>query len=581
MLKVKNAHIVVAPAALGDRDSSQLWAAKELRYYLDRMTGASLPIVAEGAAGAIFVGDAAGLDVSGLGDDGFVIVSSGDAVRLAGGARGVLYAAYELLGRLGVRFFTPTCELVPTAPDAVIPDMSLRSTPAFEYRYHNYADVVQNPRFAAKLRFNGVKGQPARLGGSMTYALFVHTFEKLIPTAEFRDSHPEYFALVDGERVTTGGGRTQLCLTNPEVVKLLTERTREYLRAHPGHRLMSLSQNDWYGNCQCENCRKVDAEEGSPSGTLLRAVNAVAAALEPEFPDVIFDTLAYVYSRPAPRLTRNRHNVCVRLCSIECCFCHPFDACDDAKRAVARPDGSKSSFFADLCDWGKICDRMYVWDYTTCFAHYPTPHPNWRVLQRNAQLMAANNVKGVFEQACGASRGGVDFTELRAYLISKLLWNPNCDLDTHRHEFMEHYYGKAAPALDEYLDLVCETAAKHDHVGFNDQPEHRFLEEDMLAKSAALFDRAEQAVAADPLRWQRVRKARLSIRWVALKRKAMLRGELDPAEVNAFFDVWKSFGLSRIDEWCNLETTHRALLEGKWRGIEYFEHWTGEEPELL
>ncbi|MCR5264842.1 MAG: DUF4838 domain-containing protein [Clostridiales bacterium] len=581
MLNVRISRIVVAPDVLSDPESSQLYAAKELRYYLDRMTGASLPLTAECGSPAILVGDASGLDVSGLTDDGFVIESSGETVRLAGGCRGVLYAAYELLERLGVRFFTPVCEKVPTCPDAVIPDMSVKMEPVFEYRAHNYADIAQNPRFAAKLRMNGRGEMPKRLGGSMTYAMFVHSFERLIPTDEFRDTHPEYFALVDGKRVTTNGGRTQLCLTNPDVIKLLTERTRDFLREHPGHRLMSLSQNDWGGNCQCENCRRIDEEEGSPSGTLLRAVNAVAEALEPEFPDMIFDTLAYVYSRPAPNITRNRRNVCVRLCSIECCFCHPFDGCNDERRSVTRPDGTKSSFITDLRDWGKICDRMYIWDYTTCFAHYPTPHPNWRVLQRNAQLMAENNVKGVFEQANGASRGGVDFNEMRAYLISKLLWDPWCDLDAHRREFMEYYYGEAAPALNEYLDLLCSTAARYDHVGFNDNPLHRFLEEDMLEKYGALFDKAELAVAADPRRRLRVQKARLSIRWVALKRKTMLRGEFDPAEINDFFTDWKSFGLSRIDEWCNVETTHRALLEGKWRGVEYFDHWTGEERELL
>ncbi len=585
MLTVRNAHILVSPKVFGNPDSSALYAAKELRYYLGRMTAASLPLAADGGKeNAILVGDASGLDVSGCSDDGFVIESSGNTVRLDGGCRGVLYAAYELLERLGVRFFTPTCEKVPTMPGAVIPDLSLKAEPKFEYRAHNYAAVRQNPRFSAKLRFNGsVDGGaiPARLGGSMNYGLFVHSFERLIPTSEFGTTHPEYFALVDGRRVTTGGGRTQLCLTNPDVIRLLTERTREFLLAHPGCRLMSLSQNDWGGNCQCENCRKTDGEEGSPSGTLLRAVNAVAEALEGEFPDVIFDTLAYVYSRPAPHITRNRHNVCVRLCSIECCFCHPFDGCSDEKRSVRRPDGTRSSFITDLRDWGKICDRMYIWDYTTCFAHYPTPHPNWRVLQRNAQLMAENNVKGVFEQACGASRGGVDFNEMRAYLISKLLWDPDCDLAAHRREFMDYYYGSAAPALDAYLDLLCDTAEANDHVGFNDNPVHRFLEEDMLEKYFALFEQAAEAVRGDPSRLMRVDRARLSIRWVALKRKTMLRGEYDPEEINAFFTDWKAHGLSRIDEWCNVETTHRALLDGRWRGTEYFEHWTGEETEYL
>lgn len=88
---------------------------------------------------------------------------------------------------------------------------------------------------------------------------------------------------------------------------------------------------------------------------------------------MIVDTLAYQYTRPATSHLRPRHNVCVRLCSIEACFAHSFEDCDDKSRWVKRPDGTTSNFIHDLEDWGKVCDRMYIWDYTTCFAHYPAP----------------------------------------------------------------------------------------------------------------------------------------------------------------------------------------------------------------
>ena len=102
---------------------------------------------------------------------------------------------------------------------------------------------------------------------------------------------------------------------------------------------------------------------------------------------------------------------------------HSFETCDDQSRQVTRPDGSQSSFIRDLEDWSKVSDRLYIWDYTTCFAHYPMPFPNWNVLQPNMKAFVRNHVKGVFEQACGAGGGSTDFNELRAYLLSKLLWD--------------------------------------------------------------------------------------------------------------------------------------------------------------
>ena len=294
----------------------------------------------------------------------------------------------------------------------------------------------------------------------------------------------------------------------------------------------------------------------------------------------MIDTLAYQYSRPAPRLTRPRRNVCVRLCTIEACFAHPLATCADAARRVKRPDGSSSSFIRDLEEWARVCDRLYIWDYTTCFAHYPSPHPNWNVLQPNMRSFVKNHVKGVFEQACGAVGGGTDLNELRAYVIAKLLWNADCDVARHITEFTDFYYGAAAPAIRAYIRALTEKVELDNiHVGFNDQVFPAHLSVEMLDRYGALFDEAERAVAGDPVRAMRVARARLSLRWVRLKGDAMLRGVRDPAAINRFFEDWRAHGLTRIDEWVSAETTHRALIANRWRGTEYYAHWAAEGPE--
>ena len=385
--------------------------------------------------------------------------------------------------------------------------------------------------------------------------------------------------MYDGKRCTLDGGRTQLCLSNPAVLEIAIESARKALRENPAARIISISQNDHPYGCECEECRKIDLEEGSPAGTLLRFVNAIAEALEPEFPEVIFDTLAYNYTRPVPTKTKPRHNVCVRLCSIECCFAHSFETCDD-DRSVLLPDGTRSSFINDLRSWGAYHDRLYIWDYTTCFAHYPAPYPNWRVLQPNMRSFVRNHVKGVFEQACGAAKGGVDLNELRAYVISKLLWNAECDVQKHIEEFTDYYYGAAGKHIRAYIDALCDKADRDNiHAGFNDQTDSALYSKEMLDLPDSIMDRAEAAVQGDALRMWRVGKARLSVRWVRLKNKAMLENRLDPVEANAFFTDWRAYGMSRIDEWVSAETTYRALLKNVWRGVEFYEHWTSEGPE--
>lgn len=561
------------------------YAAQELKNYLDFITTSSIPIGDESTDGPVIavgaaahrLGVIAGTD---LGDDGFSIRTVGNSLAIVVGKRGVIYGVYEFLEKLGCRFFTPKCEKIPSILNLELPQIDDTQVPVLEYRHHNYIDFLAYPRFAVKNRINGAPSIKEKFGGHLSYVWFVHSFQPyILDPEEWFDEHPEYFSMVDGKRIKE---RTQLCLTNPDVLRIAIEKVKQALRENPGSRLISVSQNDWYNNCTCPECRKIDEAEGSNAGSLIWFVNQIAEAIEDEFPDVIIDTLAYQYSRPAPKNIRPRKNVCVRLCSIEACFAHPFETCDDTSRQVMRPDGTKSDFITDLQEWGKICDRVYIWDYTTCFAHYPAPFPNWNVLQPNMQAFVKNNVKGVFEQACGALGGGVDLNELRAYLIAKLLWDANCDYERHMQEFIEYYYGAAAPFIHKYIKTLTDKVERDNiHIGFNDQCDRPHLTDDMLDIYDDLFDQAEKAVLGDPIRSMRVARARLSIRWVRLKNNAMLKGIKDPEEIHRFFKDWKAHGLTRIDEWVSPETTHRALIEGVWRGTEFYKNWWDEGGEEL
>lgn len=560
------------------------YAAQQLKYYLDLMTAVSIPIErCLGHGHWLALGSEQDLkpqnENDALGPDGFTIQREEHQIVFQGGKRGIIYSVYEFLEQLGCRFFTPKCEKVPVQPDLMLPQLNIRQVPELEYRYHNYIDIVGYPRFAVKSRINGPVPIKERFGGHLSYAWFVHTFNQILDPDEWFDRHPEYFSMVNGKRLKY---RTQLCLTNPDVLKITIEKVKEALRAHPESTLISVSQNDWGNPCTCPNCHAIDQAEKSHAGSLIWFVNQVAEAIEPEFPNVIVDTLAYQYTRPAPRSIRPRHNVCVRLCSIEACFSHPLETCTDRSRQVIRPDGTSAGFIDDLRDWAKVCDRLYIWDYTTCFAHYPTPFPNWRVLQPNMQAFVRNHVKGVFEQGNGARGGGVDLNELRAYLIGKLLWDANCDLDRHRKEFLDYYYGDAAPFICQYIDLLCDIVEEEQiHVGFNDNCDRPYLTPQRLSQYDQLLKKGEEAVIGDPLRLPRVAKIRLSIRWVSLKNR-MMRGEkADPEEIASFFSDWRAHGLTRIDEWVNVETTHRALLEGLWRGTEYYDEWWAEGEEEL
>lgn len=108
------------------------------------------------------------------------------------------------------------------------------------------------------------------------------------------------------------------------------------------------------------------------AGTVIRFVNAVAEAVEQEFPDVIIDTLAYQYTRKPPKLVRSRHNVCVRLCTIECCFVHPLRSCRHDDPDAPNIDLSQP-FADDLIGWGNLQSAICVGLYNKFFSLLDAP----------------------------------------------------------------------------------------------------------------------------------------------------------------------------------------------------------------
>ena len=548
--------IVIPKDAIG----SEKHAAAELQSFLKQISGAELAIVddAEAMPGyAILLGKTAHLaplkvevDWRKLGQEGFTIRTVGRHLVIAGGRpRGTLYGVYTFLeDHLGCRWFSSKASRIPKRASITLGDINDTQVPVLEYREPFWFDAF-DADWAARNKCNSAH---ARLdetrGGKIVYTGFVHTFNPLVPPEKYFDEHPEYFSLIGGKRMK---GYYQLCLTNPDVLRITIEAVRNLLRANPGTNIVSVSQNDTGGWCECENCKKVEAEEGGVhAGPIIRFVNAVAEAIEKEFPNVAVDTLAYQYSRAPVTKTRPRHNVIVRLCSIECCFSHPLEEEDTA-------------FKKDIVGWSKMCDRLYVWDYVTTFGHYVLPFSNIEVLQPNVRFFVRHGVKGLFEEGAYQSNGA-EMAELKAYLLAKLLWNPDCDVEKHRADFLEGYYGRAAGVIDRYLRLLREhVLARKIHQPIWINPESGHVPPEIIKKANTLFDEAERLVADAPDVLHRVHVARLPIQYVQLSRFRMetsrpwgIRGDMygpepDPEKLklaDRFFAVCKKENVTHLNE---------------------------------
>jgi len=231
-------HTIVIPARPTPQEAH---AAKELRAHLARLTGQVLATVPDGRAGAsvpIVVGTChttlAGLgvkvDFASLGTEGIVIRTKGPALVLAGNKRGVLYAVYSFLeDTCGIRWLTPDCTVIPKAGTFKIPDLNVRYVPPLEYRATDYP-CHRDADFAVRNKYNGTQTRlDEPRGGKIAYSHFVHTFNTILDPRRHFAKHPEYFSMIKGKRT---GGRTQLCLTNPDVIAIAKEKSAGGSRPH-------------------------------------------------------------------------------------------------------------------------------------------------------------------------------------------------------------------------------------------------------------------------------------------------------------------------------------------------------------
>ena len=483
-------------------------AAGELARFLGEITGAQFPVVAEkewAGGPAIFVGMSASArraapqaSVRGLGRDGLVILTAPPHLLLFGGEpRGTLYAVYTFLeDYLGCRWWAPGASTIPRRTTLRLGAISDRQVPIVEYREPFFAEAFDGD-WAVRNKSNGASERldEAR-GGKITYQGFVHTFYPLVPPDQYFGKHPEWYSEINGKRVASDA---QLCLTNEELKRFVAERVKEWLRGNPKVNIVSVSQNDCGGYCQCAACQALDEKEGSHSGSLLHFVNYVAREVGREFPNVAIDTLAYQYTRKPPRFVRPEPNVIVRLCSIECNFARPLT------------DPSNKTFFQDLVGWSKVSRRLYVWDYVTDFAHYLKPHPNVFVLGPNVKTFVTHGVRGIFEQGSYTTPGG-DMSLLKTWVLAKLLWNPERDPGALIREFLHGYFGPAGPHVGRYLRLLHADAVKgRYYLGCFAPLQHAFPSYQTMVKSEQAFAQARQAVAGNAELERRVRQVHMPL----------------------------------------------------------------------
>ncbi len=524
-------------AVAADAIPAEQNAASRLQHYLQEVTGATLPVVNETDAPAntplILVGSGTrakqllpGQDWNALGNDGIVIKTVGENLILTGGRpRGALYAVYQFLEEeVSCRWWTAQARSIPRKATLTIAAQNTTYVPQFAYREHYTIPPARGEddashEFSVTLRNNGhFYRLPPQWGEHYSILGFVHTFTPLLPLSKYFKQHPEWYSdpkrgglPSTSESEMPGVEHTQLCMSNDALRAEFIKNALEWVEKNPKAGYISISENDFGPYCKCPDCDAFAKREGSQSGPILNFVNHVADAIKEKAPHFWVETLAYHGSLKPPKTIRPRDNVIIRMAPIDSNYGQPLNS--DANAPVRD----------NLKAWSEIAPRLFIWNYVTNFSASMMPHPNLGNWAKDLRFFAANKVEGIYQEGDYTTYAVGDFVHMRAWLMGKLMWNPQRDQNQLINEFLQGYYGPAAPHLKSYIDLM-ETSWQSEPRNLNTFNQNfSFLTLETMNQANRLFDQAQAAAAGDAELLQRIQRERLALQNAWIKRYPTLK----------------------------------------------------------
>ncbi len=486
--------------------------ATDLQQVLGRMTGVSLPVRAddgEVTGNRVLVGNTRWTDAvvppaerAGLKPEAFVLRRRGRDIALAGGGPyGVAYAGSELLERLGARWYVPgpLGEVIPKLDEVRFDRLDVQQSPSFPMRWVG-TDTDWNLRNRTN-RIGDASLPPAYRIESGIY----HTQARLIPHKVYYDRHPEYFALVDGER--SRDESCKLCNSNAELPAEIARRMGEMLRSEAGVDLISLSPTDGQRWCECDGCKALDEKDVSSDQKYSRRqmvlYNRVATELEKSFPDQLMLVGAYnVYTWPPrdPQIKGHR-NLAVVICHYEdYCLAHP----------VNDPQCKRNRRYVELIEaWQKHTPHVFFYEYYYKVNWFDLPWPIVHTVAADIPHFKEIGVEGLYTQY---TLGSIWSNFLVHYVAARLLWDHTADVPAMLEEFYPKFYGRAAGAMKAYHEALERQVAQSTRHFPGHAPGNatRIFTPELLRQLEGHLDEA-RALATDQAVRARIERITLSI----------------------------------------------------------------------
>lgn len=389
-------------------------------------------------------------------DDAFQIRTEGGRVVItSGGVMGLRFGFYELMERLGCRFWAWDEEIIPSQSEIHVPSLEISWVPPFIiHDLMNQEAMTKKNGFAYKLR-----------GISSLQFTGNHNLQPML--RKFADAQPqEVFPLVktrdkitkEVTKETREFNNLHYCYSAPGMAEALAaELEKEVVKRKGNLRdyIYFAGMGDWYGGfCECERCMKIYEEEAwtNPDGkkllgltaTLLRMINHTAEILDKKYPGIQVGTFAYMSLEAPPGKTVPRENVSIYVPRLR----------HSGSTTADDPKGKNRNFWLNLQRWAEIAPgRLDVWEYGANYSNFLLPYPVLSIMAENIKAYHKIGVRGLMIQGNYSSMGS-DAVVMNNWVWSRLLSDPSLDTTKLIEEFTNGYYGPAAPEVREYLKVL-------------------------------------------------------------------------------------------------------------------------------
>lgn len=458
---------------------SQQFAAQELSSYLNKISDATFSILSKSIRPSIRI-----VHKNFPNKETYHIeIQDNDIILSAGSDRATLYAVYDFLERLGCKWLAPDFEFYQAGAE-VIPNQKqlnfdLENTvieiPVLEYRKLDVSgsrtltgDKLEKLiEWMPKLRYNTLRfnfDRWERFRLAVTPHLkkrdifievgghgYQHFLNEDMENGTLFQQYPNWFGK-DSTCTSSPSNRLVFNTENPQALDFFTNNVIKYLKDRPEIDIFDSWPPDVGRWQDCPDFEKF----GTPQERQVRLSNYVYQKIKNVLPDMKMEIIAYSFALFPSEKTDLNKDILLEICPINQSF---------EKQIYTPSISTNREYVQAIKEWrGEFNGSITLYSYYRKQAWRSAPVIIPYYMQQDMQWFAKVPLQGI---ACYAESNDWYTYEVNHYILGKLAWNPDVNVNSLLNSFFKSRYGVEYGKAASSYELLEETVRVYGSIPFS------------------------------------------------------------------------------------------------------------------